>query len=373
MQDDPSVNSSGSSSSTSMGAARELSSGRSTIKSAKICPLTDILGLYCMSYSPSSMLRFCNLPAISGFDSTCLIGWSVITTIGCAWKYLFSRLLACTKASTNFSTGAVFSIWKAFGGNTRDLGSFGEETYKTTNLHQYLLRISTQKVETASQITRDAVTTHLKMASQDFQTVEFLDPKKKEEIESWLGDSRIIDSLDGSNEIEYFDTFPTMEELEYHEWLLKYPKTSWVKAKIGTGNLNNVKISCKMGHFLKRQAYIDLESPINVMSKQHYNMIMSKGLESRKKSSNPSKNNNFVGRVKGLKVFIGNFTYECNFMILKDTTSIIDHHLGEVVFGKPFARNTGLVYDQEEGTITFEKNDEKSHSRSLIIWKRITI
>ncbi|GJS88190.1 protein kinase-like domain, concanavalin A-like lectin/glucanase domain protein [Tanacetum coccineum] len=187
---------------------------------------------------------------------------------------------------------------------------------------------------------------------------EFLDPKKKKEIESWIGDSRMFDSLYGSNEIEYFDTFPTMEKLEYHEWLLKYPKPSWVKAKIRTKNLNNVKISCKMGHFHKRQAYIDLESPINVMSKQHYNKIMSKGLESRQKSSNPSKNNNFVGRVKGLKVFIGNFTYECNFMILEDTTSIIDHHLGEVVLGKPFARNTGLVYDQEERTVTFEK-DEK--------------
>ncbi|GJZ31081.1 hypothetical protein Tco_0576128 [Tanacetum coccineum] len=64
----------------------------------------------------------------------------------------------------------VFSIWKAFGGNTRDLGSFREETDKTTNLHQHLLRISTQKLETTSQITRDAVTTHLKTASQDLQT-----------------------------------------------------------------------------------------------------------------------------------------------------------------------------------------------------------
>nr|GEU61896.1 retrotransposon Orf1 [Tanacetum cinerariifolium] len=172
-------------------------------------------------------------------------------------------------------------------------------------------------------------------------------------------DSRIIDSLDKSNEIEYFDTFPTMEELEYHEWLLKYPKPSWVKARIRTENLNNVKISCNIGHFPKRQAYIDLESPINVMSKQHYNMIMSKGIESRQKPSNLSKKGNFIGRVKGLKVFIGNFTYECNFMILEDTTSIIDHPLGEVIFGKPFARNTGVVYDQEKGTVTFEKDDEK--------------
>ncbi|GKA08610.1 putative reverse transcriptase domain-containing protein [Tanacetum coccineum] len=64
----------------------------------------------------------------------------------------------------------VFSIWKAFEGNTHDFGSFGEETDKTTNLHQHLSRISTQKLKTASQITRDAVTTHLKTASQDLKT-----------------------------------------------------------------------------------------------------------------------------------------------------------------------------------------------------------
>ncbi|GKB04546.1 hypothetical protein Tco_0832689 [Tanacetum coccineum] len=51
--------------------------------------------------------------------------------------------------------------------------------------------------------------------------------------------------------------------------------------------------------------------------------------------------------------------YECNFMILEDTTSIIDHHIGEVVFRKPFVRKTGLVYDQEEGMVTFEKDNEK--------------
>ncbi|GJV05012.1 hypothetical protein Tco_1338581 [Tanacetum coccineum] len=127
---------------------------------------------------------------------------------------------------------------------------------------------------------------------------EFLDPKKMKKIESRLVDSMIINSLDGTNEIEHFDTFPTMKELEYHEWLLKYPKPSWVKAKIRTENFNNVKISCKIGRFLKRQAYINLESPINVISKKHYNEIMNKGLESRLKPSNPSKNSNFVRRVK---------------------------------------------------------------------------
>ncbi|GJS49255.1 MAK10-like protein [Tanacetum coccineum] len=50
---------------------------------------------------------------------------------------------------------------------------------------------------------------------------------------------------------------------------------------------------------------------------------------------------------------------ECDLMILEDTTSIIDHHLGEMVFGRPFIEETSLVYSKEEGTVMFEQNDEK--------------
>ncbi|GKA33914.1 hypothetical protein Tco_0720343 [Tanacetum coccineum] len=64
----------------------------------------------------------------------------------------------------------VFSIWKAFGGNTRDLGSFGEETYKTMDLHQHLSRISTQRLEMASQNTRDAIINPTMTVSQHFTT-----------------------------------------------------------------------------------------------------------------------------------------------------------------------------------------------------------
>ncbi|GJX53520.1 hypothetical protein Tco_0281889 [Tanacetum coccineum] len=45
---------------------------------------------------------------------------------------------------------------------------------------------------------------------------EFLDPKKKKEFDSLLEDSRIVDSLDGSDKIEYFEegtvTFKNDEE-----------------------------------------------------------------------------------------------------------------------------------------------------------------
>nr|GEY95718.1 protein kinase-like domain, concanavalin A-like lectin/glucanase domain protein [Tanacetum cinerariifolium]GEZ80327.1 protein kinase-like domain, concanavalin A-like lectin/glucanase domain protein [Tanacetum cinerariifolium] len=79
----------------------------------------------------------------------------------------------------------------------------------------------------------------------------------------------------------------------------------------------------------------------------------------KKETIKPWKIYNFMGRFKRLKVFVGDLTYECDFIVLEDTTSVIDHDLGSVIFGKPFVEATGLVYDREEGTITFEKDKEK--------------
>ncbi|GJU51314.1 hypothetical protein Tco_1220869 [Tanacetum coccineum] len=158
---------------------------------------------------------------------------------------------------------------------------------------------------------------------------------------------------------EYFDTFPTMKELRYHEWLLKNPRRPWVKAKIRIGNVNNVKFSFMIGQFNKEQAYLDLESPINIMYRLHYNWITSNRLKPRRKPSNLKKNYNFIERVEGLRVFFGNFTYEYDFMVLLDKTSIIDHYLRSVVFGKPFVEATRLVNNKEEGTVMFERDKER--------------
>ncbi|GJZ44563.1 hypothetical protein Tco_0591818 [Tanacetum coccineum] len=40
------------------------------------------------------------------------------------------------KCQFGLARDEVFSTWMAFGGNTHDLGSFGEETDKITDLHQ---------------------------------------------------------------------------------------------------------------------------------------------------------------------------------------------------------------------------------------------
>ncbi|GKC92427.1 hypothetical protein Tco_1157869, partial [Tanacetum coccineum] len=149
---------------------------------------------------------------------------------------------------------------------------------------------------------------------------EKIEEESKDEFEEEIKEEEEEEEED----VEYFDTFPSLDELRYHEWLIKNHRPPWVKAKIRIGNLNNVKFSCMIGHFDKKQAYLDMESPIN-----------------------------------GLNFFIGNFTYECDFMVLEDTTSVIDHDLGSVVFGKPFAETIGLIYDKKEGTVAFEDNNEK--------------
>jgi hypothetical protein len=75
----------------------------------------------------------------------------------------------------------------------------------------------------------------------------------------------------------------------------------------------------------------------------------------------PNRNliSNFVGRVKGLHVIIGNLTYEIDFVIVEDTCPVIDACLSQVIFGKPFVEATRMSYDPTLGIVRFkEENDE---------------
>jgi hypothetical protein len=67
----------------------------------------------------------------------------------------------------------------------------------------------------------------------------------------------------------------------------------------------------------------------------------------------------FVGRVKGLHVFVGNFTYVTDFVIVKDIRPVIDGCLSQVVFGKPFVEAYKMKYDPSLGIVRFkDENDE---------------
>ncbi|GKD39410.1 hypothetical protein Tco_1259617 [Tanacetum coccineum] len=62
---------------------------------------------------------------------------------------------------------------------------------------------------------------------------------------------------------------------------------------------------------------------------------------------------NFIRRIKGMHVFVGNFTYIIDFMIVEDISSIIDPRLSQVVVGKPFVEISNMTHDSTEGVVRF--------------------
>ncbi|GKB08961.1 hypothetical protein Tco_0837273 [Tanacetum coccineum] len=122
------------------------------------------------------------------------------------------------------------------------------------------------------------------------------------------------------------DRFPTEEELAYHKELLGESQSpfSTLEPKIKRGNPWSLKIPCVIGTVYTGHAYIDLQSPISVMSRAHYNKIREKSFQARRNPYQPYKFCNFVGRAKNVHIFIGSFIYVVDFMILEDLGSIID-------------------------------------------------
>ena len=114
-----------------------------------------------------------------------------------------------------------------------------------------------------------------------------------------------------------------------------------------------------IGYMSREHTYIDLKAPMNIMSRLYYNWIMSKRLSPRKDPYNLNRLCNFVKRVKGVHIFVGNFTYQCDFVILEDVRGTIDPHLGEMVLGQPFVEITKIHCDREKGIVQLTDGIEK--------------
>ncbi|GJY90293.1 hypothetical protein Tco_0505489 [Tanacetum coccineum] len=71
---------------------------------------------------------------------------------------------------------------------------------------------------------------------------------------------------------------------------------------------------------------------------------------------------NFIGRINGMHVFVGNFTYIVDFMIVDDISSIINPTLSQVVLGKPFVVISNMTHDPPEGVVRFtNRTDEVAY------------
>ncbi|GJU37871.1 hypothetical protein Tco_1186225 [Tanacetum coccineum] len=68
---------------------------------------------------------------------------------------------------------------------------------------------------------------------------------------------------------------------------------------------------------------------------------------------------NFTGRIKGMHVFVGNFIYVVDFMIVEDISSIIDPRLSQVVLGGPFIEISNMTHDPPEGVVRFIKGADE--------------
>ncbi|GJQ95738.1 MAK10-like protein [Tanacetum coccineum] len=135
--------------------------------------------------------------------------------------------------------------------------------------------------------------------------------------------------------VEYFDTFPTRDELTYHKYLMcgLIPSIFLRNPIITEGCSSNLKIPCNIGHIMRRKL-------------------------------NPRENanggiSNFIGRIKGMHVFIGNFTYVADFMIVEDISSIIYPRLSHVVLGRPFIKISNMTHDLLEGVVRFTNGDDE--------------
>nr|GEW63929.1 retrotransposon Orf1 [Tanacetum cinerariifolium] len=60
-----------------------------------------------------------------------------------------------------------------------------------------------------------------------------------------------------------------------------------------------------------------------------------------------------------MHVFIRNFTYATDFMIVEDISSIIDPRLSQVVLGKPFVEISNVTHDPPEGVVRFTNETNK--------------
>ncbi|GJR50322.1 putative reverse transcriptase domain-containing protein [Tanacetum coccineum] len=60
-----------------------------------------------------------------------------------------------------------------------------------------------------------------------------------------------------------------------------------------------------------------------------------------------------------MHIFVGNFNYVSDFMIIKDISSIIDPRLSQVVLGKPFVEISNMTHDLSLGIVKFANGTDE--------------
>ncbi|GJU25371.1 hypothetical protein Tco_1163992 [Tanacetum coccineum] len=137
-----------------------------------------------------------------------------------------------------------------------------EENVSSTNAHEHNLDSVVRRKEEVKEQGKEEDEMETDEEIEEVFEDEEIEMETEEEVKEMFDDETEDDK---DNDTKYYNSTPAIKELVYHEWLLKNPRPSWVKAKIRIENPGNIKISCMIGHILMKHAYIDIESPINIM------------------------------------------------------------------------------------------------------------
>ncbi|GJU69299.1 hypothetical protein Tco_1255558 [Tanacetum coccineum] len=210
------------------------------------------------------------------------------------------------------------NIWMAFGGKTRDLGSIGEETDKTTTLHQSLLKNSVQCLETASRF----------LATTSYHTSDggrF--PRRRQNVAA-------------SKE--------TLEDLT-ERWLLE---------KLMDLELTRKKEKELVEEAMEKERKLD-EEKLETFKDEIIKETNDKFAEPDDGLVDTPLISPFLDSDDGEVLYeleeYGSFTYITEFVVLEDIGEFIVSDMTDVVMGNPFRKVTNLEYDCAKGLIYFTR------------------
>ncbi|GKD98988.1 hypothetical protein Tco_1382885 [Tanacetum coccineum] len=208
----------------------------------------------------------------------------------------------------------------------------------------------------------DALLESLNLTAQPLERdlkgdVKFVELFKEYEIGDFsdeeIEEGEIVEEEEVS--VEYFDKFTTRSELTYHKYLLYEPIRPLLMRRpiIVGGSPLSLKTPCNIGHVYIWKAYIDLNSLINIMTRMQCNWIMKRQLKPRNDPKSIRGISNFTRRVRGMHIFVRNFTYVLDFLIVEDINSVIEPSLSQIMLGNPFVKLSNMTYDSSLGIVKF--------------------
>ncbi|GKB20539.1 hypothetical protein Tco_0854462 [Tanacetum coccineum] len=135
-------------------------------------------------------------------------------------------------------------------------------------------------------------------------------------------DMNNLESDDESLDTPLVSPFPyldnDLDDGEVLNELIKYENVGMLRREraINSFDGDDLAFQCMIG-FRKFVAYFDPFLPMNIITRKAYNTIMVEGLESTGK--------NLVSVVRDVYVFVGNFTYITDFMVIFDEKNLGQH------------------------------------------------